>query len=56
MVFPSENFITILLKMLMEQIIPIPFSKASQIRSDFVSGAKDLGFTFHAIRPGECTL
>lgn len=33
------------------QIIPIPLTKASQVRSGFVSAAKELGFTFHAICP-----
>lgn len=38
---------------MIEQVVPIPLSKASQVRSGFVSAAKEIGFSFQAIRPGK---
>ncbi|KAH7420763.1 hypothetical protein KP509_13G021200 [Ceratopteris richardii] len=35
------------------QVVPIPFSKASQVRSYFVSAAKELGFTLQKIPSSE---
>ncbi|MCO5571469.1 hypothetical protein L7F22_025209 [Adiantum nelumboides] len=33
------------------QVVPIPLSKSSQVRSGFVQAAKELGFSFHVIPP-----
>ncbi|KAH9328018.1 hypothetical protein KI387_000126 [Taxus chinensis] len=35
------------------QVVPIPLSKASAVRSEFLSAGKKMGFEFDVIRPGE---
>ncbi|GLJ46532.1 hypothetical protein SUGI_0980680 [Cryptomeria japonica] len=35
------------------QVVPIPLSKASAVRSEFISAGKKLGFEFDVIKPGE---